>query len=312
MEGQIYLPDSYSRSNNHPAIFLIDFVDTHFANVTDEYPTLIEAAKQIPGLNAVVVSLKEHLNIDAKPSDIQTYYDLFKDLAAYVEANYTSNTTRTFVGRGSEGGLVMAWMFLDDPATSLFDNFIATDSPSSFNSHIVGIINSRPFPPDVGGKRLHFSFSASNNRSSCIGLINAINDADFSWLQFASEDRFDDRYETLYQKTFLAGLNFVYDNVSTGVNTGPGIPENFHLGQNYPNPFNPVTTITYDLPATSEVRVEVIDITGREVATLVNGETRSAGHHTVQFDAKDLTSGTYLIRMEVGGFVATQQVMLLK
>jgi hypothetical protein len=51
---------------------------------------------------------------------------------------------------------------------------------------------------------------------------------------------------------------------------------------------------------------------GREVARLVNGEIHSAGSHTVQFNAGELASGTYLVRMEAGDFVATQQVVLLK
>ena len=130
IEGKIYLPASFSRSNDHPSIFLIDFTEQHFAVAKDEFEKLIEAAEKIQGLNAVVVTLKDHLDVSATTSDVQTYYDIFKDMAAYVEANYTSNTSRTFVGRGREGGLVMAIMFLEDPATSIFDNFMATDSPS--------------------------------------------------------------------------------------------------------------------------------------------------------------------------------------
>jgi len=55
-----------------------------------------------------------------------------------------------------------------------------------------------------------------------------------------------------------------------------------------------------------------VDMLGRQVATLVAGETMPAGYHTVQFDAGDLTSGTYLVRMEAGDFVETQKVILMK
>ena len=80
----------------------------------------------------------------------------------------------------------------------------------------------------------------------------------------------------------------------------------------YPNPFNPTTTISYALPAPSEVRISVVEMLGRQVATLVAGDMKSEGYHTVQFNADGLASGTYLIRMEAGDFVATQQVVLLK
>ena len=90
------------------------------------------------------------------------------------------------------------------------------------------------------------------------------------------------------------------------------LPETFVLKAAYPNPFNPTTTVTYGVPAAAEVRITATDLLGRQVATLVSGDMRSAGYHTVQFNADGLASGTYLIRMEAGDFVATQQVVLLK
>ena len=90
------------------------------------------------------------------------------------------------------------------------------------------------------------------------------------------------------------------------------LPESFVLKAAYPNPFNPTTTITYGLPAAAEVRITATDLLGRQVATLVAGDMKAAGYHAVQFNADVLASGTYLIRMEAGDFVATQQVVLLK
>ena len=90
------------------------------------------------------------------------------------------------------------------------------------------------------------------------------------------------------------------------------LPETVVLKAAYPNPFNPTNTVTYGLPAVAEVRITATDLLGRQVATLVSGETKAAGYHTVQFNADGLASGTYLIRMEAGDFVATQKVVLLK
>jgi hypothetical protein len=83
------------------------------------------------------------------------------------------------------------------------------------------------------------------------------------------------------------------------------------LQQNYPNPFNPLTVVSFQLPAVSEVRLAVYDLLGREVATLVN-ERRAAGSHSVRFDASGLASGAYFYRLTAGNFVQTRKLMLVK
>jgi hypothetical protein len=90
------------------------------------------------------------------------------------------------------------------------------------------------------------------------------------------------------------------------------MPETLVLRAAYPNPFNSRTTITYALPKAAAVRLLVTDLLGHYVATLVAGDMKAAGYHTVKFNADGLASGAYLIRMEAGSFVATRQVTLLK
>jgi len=111
----------------------------------------------------------------------------------------------------------------------------------------------------------------------------------------------------------LTGTDSLTVSIASGVDTESfELPETFVLKAAYPNPFNPTTTVTYGLPAAAEVRITATDLLGRQVATLVSGDMKSAGYHTVQFNADGLASGTYLIRMEAGDFVATKQVVLLK
>lgn len=88
-------------------------------------------------------------------------------------------------------------------------------------------------------------------------------------------------------------------------------PTTFHLQQNYPNPFNPQTIIRYELAEATVVRLEVLDILGRTVATLADGQ-KAAGTHDAAFDAQNLASGTYFYRLTAGAFVQTRPMLLLR
>lgn len=90
-----------------------------------------------------------------------------------------------------------------------------------------------------------------------------------------------------------------------------GLPTQIALEQNYPNPFNPVTTISYKLPVNGKVRLDVFDIMGRKVATLVDGQME-AGTHQVAFDASALASGVYLYRLRVNETLLSKKMLLMK
>jgi hypothetical protein len=89
-----------------------------------------------------------------------------------------------------------------------------------------------------------------------------------------------------------------------------GIPAEFSLGQNYPNPFNPTTVIQFALPKGSQVSLQVFDLLGREVATLVSQEL-GPGFFTVRWQAA-VPSGTYIYRLQAGEVVETKKMTLLK
>ncbi|MGB0346079.1 MAG: T9SS type A sorting domain-containing protein, partial [Balneolaceae bacterium] len=86
---------------------------------------------------------------------------------------------------------------------------------------------------------------------------------------------------------------------------------NFELEQNYPNPFNPSTTIQYQLESAGEVLLQVFDIQGRLVETLING-VQGAGAHQIQFDGSNIASGTYIYRLTASGEVLTKSMQLVK
>ncbi len=104
-------------------------------------------------------------------------------------------------------------------------------------------------------------------------------------------------------------------SIATGIGRDPfGLPEVVNLDQNYPNPFNPSTTIMYSIPDVGSqhaVTLQVFDVLGRLVATLVN-ERKAPGEHTVRFDAAGLSSGVYFYRLTVGSFVQTRSMLLVR
>jgi hypothetical protein len=85
----------------------------------------------------------------------------------------------------------------------------------------------------------------------------------------------------------------------------------FELVQNYPNPFNPVTFIKYEIPQDNRVFLTIYNITGSEVATLIN-EHKSAGSHIVEFNASNLPSGVYIYKLQAGNYSAVKKLTLLK
>jgi len=89
------------------------------------------------------------------------------------------------------------------------------------------------------------------------------------------------------------------------------IPEKFQLDKNYPNPFNPTTAIQFQLPKNRIVKIEVYDLMGKKVKTLVNKQYE-AGIHQVIMDASQLASGTYFYTIQAGNDLATGKCLLLK
>ncbi|OGB61297.1 MAG: hypothetical protein A2Y94_10105 [Caldithrix sp. RBG_13_44_9] len=89
------------------------------------------------------------------------------------------------------------------------------------------------------------------------------------------------------------------------------LPRRFELYQNYPNPFNPVTHIKYAVPKSSQVRIEIYNILGQRVQTLLN-EEKPPGYYVVEFDASSLASGFYIYRMQAEGFVDIRKMIVTK
>ena len=118
-------------------------------------------------------------------------------------------------------------------------------------------------------------------------------------------------------RLFMDNMNssiLPHERVVTDVEIGnpeTPLPVTFSLSQNYPNPFNPATRISFDLPRRTNARLDVFNILGQQVLTLID-EVLPPGSHTVEFDGRELASGVYLYRLKTADFTSTRKMVLLK
>jgi len=102
------------------------------------------------------------------------------------------------------------------------------------------------------------------------------------------------------------------DSADVGIDDNTdNVPLAFSLMQNYPNPFNPGTTIGFTLAYSQPVSLRVYDILGREIATLIDGQT-AAGRYNIRFDANNLPSGMYFYTLQAGNHSESRSMILLK
>jgi hypothetical protein len=104
---------------------------------------------------------------------------------------------------------------------------------------------------------------------------------------------------------------YAFDTVIGAAQQSPRAPDGFALSQNYPNPFNPTTSICYEIPSMTLVRLDVYDLLGRLISTLVN-EVQQSGQHQVSWNASTLSSGVYFCRLTVSAGRLQRAMVLTK
>ena len=190
-------------------------------------------------------------------------------------------------------------------------------------------------------KSVNSSFTDINllNDNIAVSLFNKNLTKAYSTLLYVSEESFDEpKGSGVWAKPagkgqfiYIAGRPYYFDHSDLKLNiqkllvNGLGevadvqeneLPTEIYLWQNYPNPFNPITTIKYSIPLdvksqTSNVKLAIYDILGREVATLVN-QTQKSGNYSIDFDASNLTSGIYYYQLSTGNFIITKKMTFIK
>lgn len=211
LKAKVFLPAAYADNKDLPAIFLIDYTEQHFKLAKDEFEKVIEGVQQIKGFDALVVSLANIPDIDAEPETFKASYEVYKNMSVHVNNTYTTNITRTFIGKGSEGGMVLMALFMEDPAHPVFTHFIATDPSGLYTSALIEKIESNNFPQNKRKLKLHFSFSTSNDRVKCMKFIEALHAANYPWLQLQTKEYTTSNYENTYPVSFAEGLKYIFE-----------------------------------------------------------------------------------------------------
>ena len=146
-----------------------------------------------------------------------------------------------------------------------------------------------------------------------VGLLNE-NEPAHIILNVKSLDRQDPDFDMVY--TFYSKEQIIVQQGIQSVKM-KAVPEKFALYHNYPNPFNPITTIEYGLPEDGSVNLQIYDILGREIKTLVNNEHHETGYYSVIWNGTDrfenaVSSGMYFVVMKSGSFRDVKKMVLLK
>jgi len=175
------------------------------------------------------------------------------------------------------------------------------------------------FAPDgfcpIGGAEscmLYSEKDSSLNGSAALQYTGTFgeseNEAQLIYMGFPFESIYSD---SLQNALMLCVLDYFGFEVTLTSIQNNFIPKSITLEQNYPNPFNPKTAIAYQLAASINVNLSILDMNGRKVATLVD-ESKTAGYHSVNWDASHYSSGIYFCRLQAGNFIDTKKMILMK
>ncbi len=219
-------------------------------------------------------------------------------------AGSTVNTTNKTVA--CSGLTTFSFFALSDntsplPVTISYFNSIVNNRKVKLMWGTTSEINNKGFD-------IERSIVSSNNWQK-VGFVNGYGNSyepkDYS---YTDEKLSAGKFNYRLKQTDYNG-NFEYYDLHNEVSIET--PQKFDLYQNYPNPSNPVSRIDYQIPSAGKVELKIYDLTGREVAFLVNSE-QDAGYYTIIFDGSNYASGIYIYRLTANGFSKTMKLVVVK
>ena len=236
---------------------------------------------------------------------------------------FLSNGGRLFIsgqGIGYDTRTIRSNLFIDYFGVSVIDR--------DFEKRVITW-----YPNDPVSNRIRFRIEGGTGADNQTGttILSSNNDFTFPIFRYGTDEAAAVRVDNGTSRLIYLGFGFeaidkessriqlmqrIVDWMLEGVGVeqqanNESLPKKFALHQNFPNPFNPITNIQFDLPQNSQVQIEVVNLLGQTVATLVD-ETRKAGSHTINWHATDFTSGIYLLRMQAGDYLHSQKMLLVR
>jgi len=253
--------------------------------------------------NATINGITKQIHafdIHAKAMSDQTSYDrrinASKEFKTYLDNNLK---TQNLIIMGDYNDDVDQSIFNNDP--SPYNNFVAD---SSYYRVITRLLS----------KRNEASTTAYSDMIDHITVSNELYPVFYTNTQQVVKPEYIVDYSTTTSDHYPVFARFRFDHTLAIQHTNqPRIPQQPYLSQNYPNPFNPSTNIQFNLPVKESVTLEVYNILGQKVASLINHKPLPAGQHMVTFHAGDLPSGIYFYRLDLGsGQSFTKKMTLMK
>lgn len=173
-------------------------------------------------------------------------------------------------------------------------------------------IQPSPFPGAIA-----VNLTKNNNSQAVIAALGYFNDGTVEPVIIDNNKQESSKYETSWRWDEINKLGIVAANGSDQQEIPYGLalesvnPQTVRIEQNYPNPFSDETTIRFSLTNRQNVQLEIFDVLGRKIVTLIEGSL-SEGIYTEQFNGRDYASGIYFFRLTIGGDITTKQMTLVK
>ena len=215
--------------------------------------------------------------------------------SAPAETASVAPATVSAAGDGGNSAFTVSWLPVADPDGDAVNFLLQMALDASF-SQVVGLTN----------------FGVTNGIAYTVAdaahLFDALTDADPGSVEIGGTATFYHRVITTDGSLWNAGpvsMTTLRRGLVTDTETVAALPAEFALQGNYPNPFNPTTTISFDLPETADVTVQVLDLLGREVMAIPSQTMQAGAGQAVQIDASNLSSGIYLYRVIARGATTT-------